>query len=377
VPGYRISSADCRERLASVFLFEGRLQEAEQALKEVLALAERLAEQHPADRTVRMTLAMASRNWGETLRRMARPQEVEKAFRRAEAILDKLVTDVPQDTWYRLEWGVTCQMLVSLLARDLKQPQAAEEFYRRDVAIFEKLTAEFARERSYRWWLADAHREWAFCLRDIGRTQEANKVLDLAIADYSKVVELRSKDFGGVWYPLALLHLSTGRTKEYRALCETLLERFGQGNDPDLWVIATCKLAPDAVADLARPVQLAEKMAARHPGNADFLGVLGDTLYRKGDLDAAVQRQEASIRAAPGIGVPWRKLFLAMAYHRLGRPAQAQQLLREAVQWIEKNGQEKLAEGAELKEPLPWSRRLDLQLLRREAEELLAKKSGQ
>ena len=55
----------------------------------------------------------------------------------------------------------------------------------------------------------------------------------------------------------------------------------------------------------------------------------------------------------------------------------APQLLREAVQWIEKNGQEKLAEGAELKEPLPWSVRLDLQLLGRDAEELLAKKSGQ
>jgi tetratricopeptide (TPR) repeat protein len=221
--------------------------------------------------------------------------------------------------------------------------------------------------------------EWAFFLRDIGRTQEANKTLDLALADYSKAVELRSKDFWGVWYPLALLHLSTGRTKEYRTLCETLLERFGQANDPDPCVIAICKLAPDAVADLARPVQLAEKLVARHPENADFVGALGDTLYRKGDLDkgdldAAVQRLEESIRAAPGISVHWRKLFLAMADHRLGRTAKARQLLREAVQWIEKNGQEKLAEGAELKEPLSWSLRLDLQLLRREAEELLGKK---
>ena len=94
-------------------------------------------------------------------------------------------------------------------------------------------------------------------------------------------------------------------------------------------------------------------------------------------MDAAVQRLETSIRGAPGFDAHRRKLFLAMAYHRLGRTAKAQQLLREAVQWIEKNGQEKLAEGAELKEPLPWSLRLDLQLLRREAEELLGKKAGQ
>jgi tetratricopeptide (TPR) repeat protein len=374
VPGYRISSAECRERLASVLLFQGRLQEAEQGFKEAVALAERLEEQHPADRTVRMTLAMASRSWGETLRRMGRPQEVEKPFRRAEAILDKLVAEFPQESWYRVELGVTCQMLVALLARDLKQPRAAEEFYRRDVAIFEKLAAEFPREPPYREWLANAHREWAFCLRDNGRTQEAKEIFDLAIASLSKAVELRSKDFWAVWYPLALLHLSTGRTKDYRTLCETLLERFGQANDPDLWVGRICGLAPDAVADLARPVQIAEKNLAPHPHDAELAGVLGETLYRKGDLDAAVQRLEASIRAASGFDGHRRKLFLAMAYHRLGPTAKAQQLHREAVLWIEKNCQEKLADGAELQEPLPWQLRLDVQLLRREAEELMGAK---
>jgi serine/threonine protein kinase/tetratricopeptide (TPR) repeat protein len=377
VAGYRISSADCRERLASVLLFQGRLQEAEQGFKEAVALAEGLAEQHPADGTVRMTLAMGSRHWGETLARLARPQEAEKALRRAEAILDKLVADFPRQAWYQIECGVTCRMLVGLLGRDLKQPRAAEKFYRHNVAIFEKLVAEFAREPSYREWLADAHREWAFCLRDNGRTQEAKDIFDLAIASLSKAVELRSEDFWAIWYPLALLHLNTGRSKEYRTLCETLLERFGQANDPDVWVGRICSLAPDAVADPARPVQIAEKGLARHPHDTERAGVLGETLYRKGALDAAVQRLEASIRAARGFDGHRRKLFLAMAYQRLGRTAKAAQLLREAVAWIDKNGQEKLAQGAELNEPLPWSLRLDLQLLRREAEELLAKKSGQ
>src|SRR5262249_58936523 len=60
VPGYRISVADCRERLAAVFLFQGRLREAEQGFKEALALAEPLAEQHPANPTVPMTPATGS-----------------------------------------------------------------------------------------------------------------------------------------------------------------------------------------------------------------------------------------------------------------------------------------------------------------------------
>jgi tetratricopeptide (TPR) repeat protein len=373
-PAYRVSIAVCRERLASVVLSQGRLQEAEQGFKEAVALARRLAEQQPADRTLRTSLAMGSRQWGETLQRMGRPQEAELAFRRAEDLLNKLAADSPQESWLRRERGATCQMLVAVLARELKQPQAAEEFYRLAVAIFEKLADEAPRDLSYRWWLAEAHRQWAFCLRDSGRTQEAKGTLDLAIANLSKAVELRSKDFWGVWYPLALLHLSTGRSKEYRTLCETLLDRFGQADNPDFWAVAICKLAPDAVADLSRPVRMAEKLVAQQPHNADLAGFLGDTLYRKGDLEAAVQRLEASIRAVPGVGVHWRKLFLAMAYHRLGRTAEAQQLLQEVVQWMEKNGQEKLGEGAELKEPMPWSLRLDLQLLRREAEELLGAK---
>jgi uncharacterized protein HemY len=168
--------------------------------------------------------------------------------------------------------------------------------------------------------------------------------------------------------------LNSGQSKEYRTLCEALLERFGQANDPDLWVVRICRLAPDAVADMARPVQIAEKSLARHPHDAERAGVLGETLYRKGDWDAAVQRLEASIRASPGFDGHRRKLFLAMAHHRLGRTAQAGQLFREAAQWIEKNGQQQLAEGAELKEPLPWSLRLDLQLLHREAEELMGAK---
>src|SRR5207245_754308 len=51
----------------------------------------------------------------------------------------------------------------------------------------------------------------------------------------------------------------------------------------------------------------------------------------------------------------------AMAYHRLGRAAQAEKNFKEVVQWMEMNAQQQL----------PWQVRLDLQLLRQEAEALL------
>jgi predicted Zn-dependent protease len=194
------------------------------------------------------------------------------------------------------------------------------------------------------------------------------------VTHYSQAIEQGTGDIWGVWYPLALLHLSAGRADEYRRLCEQLLARFGQSNNPDFWLVATCKLAPDAVADPSQPVRIAEKLLDRDPDNADLAGVLGETLYRQGDVNAAVQKLEASIHAAPGVGVQWRKLYLAMAYHRQGRTADAQQLLMEATQWVDANAGEKLAEGAELHQPLQWCQRTELQLLHLEAQELLSKK---
>ena len=63
-----------------------------------------------------------------------------------------------------------------------------------------------------------------------------------------------------------------------------------------------------------------------------------------------------------------------MAYQRLGRAAEARQLLVGGRPVDREEWPGKLAEGAELYVPLPWSARLDLQLLRREAEELLKQK---
>jgi tetratricopeptide (TPR) repeat protein len=376
VPAYRITLADCGERLGSVLLFQGSLQEAEQVLTEALALAERLAASHPADLTNRTTLALASRHRGEALRRLGRTKEAEKPFRRALAIQEKMVADFPDQAGCRMELGFTCQDFVVLLARDLKEPQAAEEWYRQGVALFEKLAAEHPREVLYVARLAEGHREWAFSLQDRGRAQEAKQLMDLAITNFARAVELRSNYIGGIWYPLALLYLNAGRTTEYRALCATLLERFGDATDPAFAgpAVAICKLAPDAVADLSRPVRMAEKLVALEPDRADFAGDLGKTLYRKGDLEAAVRHLEASSPAPSGFGLSQRKLFLAMAHHRLGRAAEARRLLQQSVEWIEKNGHEKLAKGADLKEPLWWPLRLELDLLRREAEELLGKK---
>jgi predicted Zn-dependent protease len=155
-----------------------------------------------------------------------------------------------------------------------------------------------------------------------------------------------------------VLHLHAGRINEYRSLCERLLKQFGQSEN--FWIVVTCNLAPSALSDLSRPAQIAEQLAARQPQNAEYTGMLGDFLYRQGDLEGAVQKLEESVRVHRGVGVHWRKLCLAMAYHRSGRGTDAQQLFQEVTAWAEKNARVELS----------WAHRLDLELRRREAEEL-------
>jgi tetratricopeptide (TPR) repeat protein len=195
---------------------------------------------------------------------------------------------------------------------------------------------------------------------------------DKAAAALAKAIDLGSDDVQGIWYPLAVLHLRAQRMSEYRSLCKRLLDQFGQKKE--LYVVITCKLAPNAVADLSRSVQIAEKLVTDKPQDSECVGVLGDALYRKGDFEAAVQRLETSIHISPQAGgAPFRKLFLAMAYHRLGRAVEAQQLFQEVTQWMTKNAKKQHPQGAVLTAPLSWPYpyRLDLRLLRRETEEIL------
>ena len=369
-PAYRIASADCRERLGSVLLFLSRADEAAKELTQAVERATELAAQHPADRTVRMTLAMASRHWGEAARGAAPPADIAKAFRRAERVLETLVADVPDNGWYGIEWCVTCRMLAGLLARDLDDPAGAEGFYRRAAGVSDKLVADFPHDKTHRSRRAEVHREWGLYLRDSGRDVEANEVLALAADDLRWLADSGSDDFYEVWYPLALLDLATGR-RNYRAVCKGLLARQGQAERPSTWAVRTLTMAPDAVADPSEPVRLAEKLLAANPADPELQGLLGATLYRNGDFAAAVERLEASVRTAPAPGVYWQKLFLAMAFHRLGRAADTRSLLEEAARWVDQHAREKLRQDAELQSPLPWQLRLDVQLLRQEAEGLL------
>jgi tetratricopeptide (TPR) repeat protein len=152
-----------------------------------------------------------------------------------------------------------------------------------------------------------------------------------------------------------------------------ILQRFSPMEEPGKAseVASLSALLPDAVTDRSLPVRLAEKAVAAEPGNPDFLDSLGAVLYRAGRAQEAARRLRASA-AHPERQAPEAWLFLAMAYQSLGRRDEARRWRDRAARWIDGAARAPLP-GSGAGEPLSWDRRLGLQLLRREAEAMLAR----
>jgi serine/threonine protein kinase/Flp pilus assembly protein TadD len=223
-------------------------------------------------------------------------------------------------------------------------------------------------------------------LNDRGLTYAELKKWEEASADYARATEL-DPNHANRWSCRALLRLGAGDRKGYRQICATMLERFGKSEDgaTAYYVVWTCVLTPEAVADPARPVQLAAKAVAKAPDNRAYLNTLGAALYRAGRLNEAAKllskANAGKLRADQTAVYTW--LFLAMTRHGLGHADEARRWLAKAVQAIDQAAKQpaKPAAGPSGKtnqtraaSPLPWNLGLELQLLRREAEERLGVK---
>jgi Flp pilus assembly protein TadD len=182
-----------------------------------------------------------------------------------------------------------------------------------------------------------------------------------ASAGYLKVIELGPPD-EWVWNFLALAQLGAGDTDGYRKACASLLDQCAETGYANT-MAWTCVLGADAVADLSRPVQLAEQAVAA--GHFTGLSTLGAALYRAGRFGEAVEKLNQSVETQGRMG-PLDWLFLAMAHHRLGNTDEARHWLDRARQRLDQN----LDSGTFGSEP-NWRERLERQLLRREAETLI------
>jgi WD40 repeat protein/serine/threonine protein kinase/tetratricopeptide (TPR) repeat protein len=198
---------------------------------------------------------------------------------------------------------------------------------------------------------------------------------DKAAVDYAKAVELKPDDILLRYY-CALTRLAAEDVEGYREACAELVEQFAETDDLNAAQFAawTCVLAPDAVSEFTRPVQLAEKVVEKNPEDPSYLETLGGVLYRAERLEEAIQRLTEADRLAaaadrtPKSSPPYTWFFLAMAHQRRGQDEEAKKWFNKAVEYTDLVLAEEKRPGGD---SLLWNRRLTLQLLRAEAEELL------
>jgi WD40 repeat protein/tRNA A-37 threonylcarbamoyl transferase component Bud32/tetratricopeptide (TPR) repeat protein len=167
------------------------------------------------------------------------------------------------------------------------------------------------------------------------------------------------------WHAACLA--AAGNWEAHRKACTELLEHFGKNPDQANEIAWCCARFREGPSDLAQPLKLAEQAAALQPKSHPVLNTLGAVLVRTGHYADAIGKFQEGIKIEKHEGTAWDWLFLALANHKLGHADEARKWLTRAQQWIDQAPKE----GANA---LPWDQRLELRLLRAEAEEAISKK---
>jgi tetratricopeptide (TPR) repeat protein len=355
-------------------------------------------------------------------------------LRQAWQIYERLVSVFPARVFYRGRCVTARDRLVVLL-KATGHPDEAEKVYQQYIALYETLAAAFPDALEYRDYLAsgwsDAGRfhfqrgDWPKTIAHYSQVVEFGKATgevwihrgvayhqlgqhNNAVHDISKAISINpndvyscscrgnayaelgewsqaSADFGTgtalnavdpqIWFHRALLQLHLGDNEGYRSTCARMIAHFPQTDlNAMYWIASACTLGPDALADPAAPIPLAELAWATDPNDYRKLIALGAALYRAGRFQEAAQwlskaEHACNERQATREHLTYALLFQAMNDHRLGETEQALQKLIRALQEADHpspQGSENPSVGA-------WARRLSLQLLREEAKALIKK----
>jgi WD40 repeat protein/tetratricopeptide (TPR) repeat protein len=197
---------------------------------------------------------------------------------------------------------------------------------------------------------------------------------DLSVADFQRAIELPDAN-PQVWVFCATVCARQKDADGSRKVTSGMLERFGRTANPELAnnIAWACALAPAGVSDWTKPLELAKK-ATDKQRTAENLNTLGAVECRaKRERDALGHLHEGmKLQGNGGTAMDW--LFLAIANQQLGQTAEAQTWLGKAAAWIDEATRKKPNEALDFR-PLSWSQRLELQLLRAEAEAMIKAKS--
>jgi WD40 repeat protein len=174
-----------------------------------------------------------------------------------------------------------------------------------------------------------------------------------AAADFARMFEMERQHDPFSWFEHAYLRLQIGDVQGYRQLCARMLERFGQGGNPnEIAMLAhTCVLGPDALDEESRVMELAKQRLKLNPSPSHHQfwseHVMALAYYRAGQFDDAIAYLGVWLEANPDW--EWNVLnwlVLALAHQQLNHRAEAQKWLGQVDNYIrertlnpaEKNG---------------------------------------
>ncbi len=254
--------------------------------------------------------------------------------------------------------------------------------------------------RSRQWYRVAFHSEWltkaapddgwphltrAWALAHLSRTAEANKEFEKALAlkkgltavgranahamlgqwdDAARVMAnaVEAPDAAlNTWFRHVLLRLQLGDQEGYRRACGTMISRYKRSTDASTadMVAWACALGQNTLPDLKPALELAQLAVNASPQAGDLHLTRGALLHRAGQQAEAAAALQRAITLQKEGATALDLLFLAMTRHRLGESDEA------------RKGLERAREAMTKTRPVEWAERVQLDLLRREAEALI------
>jgi tetratricopeptide (TPR) repeat protein len=235
----------------------------------------------------------------------------------------------------------------------------AEKSFRHALTHYEKLEAAFPSYQKHKKDRDSAKQSLTQLLvlrpflEDAAETQEGRRLE--ASAQHRAIVEL---------YRQALARHEQQR-KEFPDQA-SYLRLLASKQNRLAWFLVIC--SDMQVRDPKQAVELAGKAVENAPQDGAFWNTLGSAHYRAGSWDRCISALEKSMKFREGgDGFDW--LFLAMAYHQLGKANEADKWLDKALDWIAQREQGKATNPLV---QVQWqSQRREAEIVRREAENLI------
>jgi serine/threonine protein kinase/WD40 repeat protein len=207
---------------------------------------------------------------------------------------------------------------------------------------------------------------WLVAMQEAGKLASQGRYAQ-AVEAYGTVIAADAAT-PAIRFRQALVSLAMGRVEDYRRACQAMIERFGEEVPPRMANLMawTLVLGPDTMPDPQVALRLARRGVAAWPDSIR-LNTLGGALFRAGQGSEAVRVLLQAVEEQGGGGTPFDWVLLALASAQQGQPEEARRWLDRVRAWEASPSRHLVRDDAS------WSQKLQLQVLRAEAETCLSR----